>query len=77
MVVDKFPHTERNVRRTFCPLVPLRGGGADDARRQRLITEKVLCIRVLWMPTPLLREVSRTIWMPEFFAKITMTDMAK
>lgn len=29
MAVDKFPHTERGIRRTCYPLVPRRDGGVD------------------------------------------------
>ena len=35
MVVDKFPHTERNVRRTFCPLVPC--GDNSVATKRNLV----------------------------------------
>lgn len=40
MTVDKFPHTERGIRRTSCPLVPC-GDGSFDVTGERLTAEKV------------------------------------
>ena len=41
MAVDKFPHTERGIRRTSYPLVPRRDGSIDVKGREIKIQKSV------------------------------------